>query len=317
MANVHRFLDGPRLVGGGMLGMCPPKRTGNALVVAGGGAHGAKATGTLKALNKRYDAAAGISTGNLIAPIALGGEYDRLIEAYTNVSLDDIFSVCPFTDKGKLRVLHALKRLALRKGSLGEMHRLKPLIKEFYPEELYHRTLAQKKVALCGALNLCHEPFELELFRTDAQSYETFIQAMYASCCFWPVAEVATIGSKQYVNGGYVETLLIAELMAMGYTNINVITLRPKHEVKTSHLATRRPWETFKRIATAIRYDTVYENLNKAKAYAAQRDDVTINVYYTPHKLSDNAMHFDRSKMRDWVKLGEDIAFDPRYVESF
>ena len=296
---------------------CVLPREGSALIVAGGGAWGAYATGWLRARNHEYRAAAGISTGNLIAPIALAGDYDQLVEAYSNVDLASIFSVRPFTKKGKLRVLHALKRLVLRKGSFGEMRPLQKLIRQFYPLSTHNKNYLSGKVALCGALNLSCEPYEMDLFRTDTSLYEEFIAAMYASCCFWPVGEVAKINNMQYVDGGYVETLLIEEILALGYRTIDVLTLRPKCVERTSNVPTKRFFEVGKRILTAIRYDTVYENLNRAIAVARQREEVTIHVHYTPHKLSENAMYFNKAQMQDWVKMGEDNAHSMQYSETY
>lgn len=296
---------------------CAPAKDGWALIVAGGGSWGALATGILKTLNKNYQVAAGISTGNLIAPIALQGHYDALIEAYSSVNLKRIFSVSPFTKKGKVRLLHALYRLSTRKGSLGEMHRLKKLIREFYPPIDHLNNRREGKIGLCGALNISRSPHKMDLFRTDTSNYEEFTAAMYASCCFWPVAEVARINDCHYVDGGYVETLLIDEIIALGYRNIDVITLRPRHKETHSLYSTKKFLETGKRILSAIRYDTVYENLNKACIEAAARKDVTINVYHAPRKLSENSMAFNQKEMREWVALGQELATDLRYIDTY
>ena len=160
-------------------------------------------------------------------------------------------------------------------------------------------------------------------FSTLDTDYNTFVKAMVASCCFYPLGHVAKVyfsemnRELEYVDGGYVETLLIEEILALGYRTIDVLTLRPKCVERTSNVPTRRFFEVGKRILTAIRYDTVYENLNRAIEVARQREDVTIHVHYTPHKLSENAMYFNKAQMQDWVKMGEDNAHSLQYSETY
>lgn len=292
--------------------------SGRACVISGGGAMGAYAVGILKELKPQYDFVSGISTGALMAPLVALGQYDRLAEAYTSVTLDSIFSVSPFNKKGKLRVLHALKRALVQlKPSFGEMHRLKPLIDKFYTVEDHLSLLEQSKEVVVGALNISRDPHRLEIFTPQGCSHDHFKEAMYASCCFAPISEIAEMnGGQQYVDGGFVETITIEQAIQRGYKDIDVFVLRPYESDKQLQKVTRL-WQLLWRLFKAMRYDVVYENLEKAVKIAASREDVTITVYYQPFKLTDNAMHFDRKQMQAWVELGQAYARDERTVKIY
>ena len=272
-------------------------------VVSGGGAWGAYSIGILSALRPDYSLVAGISTGALQAPLIALGEYDRLAEAYSNVDLDSIFTKRPFTRKGKVRWLRVAGKLLTFQHSVGEMGNLRKLIAKFYTREDHERVKASGKIVIVGAVNMTLEPHLLELFSPHIHDYDTFCAAMYASSCFYPIGEMAPIGEDHYVDGGFLESIIIDEAIEAGCRDLDVFVLKHQQEFKRR----RRPrhmLEGLWRIAKAWRYDTVYENLEKAVRKADKDPNTTIHVWRPPHKLSENAMYFDKAQMRGWVQLG-------------
>lgn len=297
-----------------------PRREGRALVISGGGAWGAYAVGLLQGLGHEYQAAAGISTGNLIAPIALRGPqaYNQLARAYTQVNLKRIFAVSPFTKRGKIRVLNAAKRMILQgKPSAGVMTPLKSLIREYYPYEDHLKNCEQGKIAICGAFQITDEPYDMDWRYSHQTDYATMVDAMYASCCFWPVAEPAIVDGRMCVDGGFVEKIPIDEVLALGFRTVDVIVLEEHKPYKVRQPHTNKWLKIGGRIVKGIRHDTVYENLRKQEAVAIKTDEVTINVYYTPHKLSENAMYFNEKEMKGWVNLGRQMATNEDLREVF
>lgn len=278
-------------------------------VVSGGGAWGSYSIGILSALRPDYSLVAGISTGALQAPLIALGEYDRLAEAYSNVTLDSIFSKRPFTRSGKVRWLRLAGKLLFFQHSLGEMENLRGLIAKFYTQADHERLVASGKIVIVGAVNMSQEPHRLKLFSPHTHDYSTFCAAMYASSCFYPIGEMAKIGEDYYVDGGFLESIIVDEAIAAGIGDLDVFVLKHQRTFRRRH----RPdnmLEGLFRIAKAWRYDTVYENLEKAVARAKTDDNTTIRVFRPPHQLSDNAMYFNKQQMQGWIALGRARAQD-------
>jgi predicted acylesterase/phospholipase RssA len=81
------------------------------LVVSGGGARGAWGAGFAKKLSDSfgvYNVAFGTSTGSLMNPLIVLGEFDRLQKAYTTVTQEKIFDLNPFKESGELRTKNSL-----------------------------------------------------------------------------------------------------------------------------------------------------------------------------------------------------------------
>jgi NTE family protein len=274
-----------------------------ALIVAGGGGKGAWAVGFLKALDRQYHYLSGISTGALIVPLAARRAWSRLEAAYTGVSNEQIWNLCPFNSDGSIKKVNALKRLLQGKSSLGEMQKLQDLIKTFFIYDDYH-TLQQNDIEVeVHALNLSWDPAFLESFSNLNTPYEMFKQAMYASCCFAPATNMANIYGDWFVDGGWVETITVNNALEKGYKDIDVITLRPELTRKRVPYP-KNMFLVGERIGKAVRHDSVYENLDAALKLAAKCPGVNINVYNIPNALTSNAMNFDRQQMQEWFKMG-------------
>lgn len=284
-----------------------------ACIISGGGAWGAYSVGQLYELRQLYGLVCGISTGALQAPFVALGEYDLLRQAYNSVN-NSIFSICPFTRKGNVRYLFALSRLLRGKHSVGELGGLRQLISTYYRPEHHQRLIDDNIIVLIGAVNMTQEPHRLELFSPQTHTYEQFCQAMYASCCFFPVAEMAPIqqpdGTEHYyADGGFLESIVIKEATLANIYHFDVFVLKHQEE----YLLQPRPKTIFqglKRLFKAWRYDTVYENLEDAIQEANDTDTVTLRVFRPPVKLSSNAMHFDKQQMANFFTMGRRHAGD-------
>jgi predicted acylesterase/phospholipase RssA len=102
-----------------------------ALDLSGSGSLGACGAGRLHKLNRNYSIVSGVSTGSLMAPLAELKEWDRLKEAYTTVTGDDIFDYNPFTSLGKISLPKALWSVLTGKPTLGESNNLRKRINQF------------------------------------------------------------------------------------------------------------------------------------------------------------------------------------------
>jgi len=112
------------------------KNLKRALCISGGGCMGAWGGGLLQYLieEKSYDwdMYFGTSTGSLLITLTALQEMDKLKEKYTSVTNKDIFSVNPFTKKGKINYFNLIWRTIRKKNSLGEANGLKKIIREMF-----------------------------------------------------------------------------------------------------------------------------------------------------------------------------------------
>lgn len=290
-----------------------------ALCISGGGAWGGYAVGMLKAWNRDYDLITGVSTGSLIAPFAALKNWEKLEKGYTNVGLKDVFNVSPFNNKGKIKWWMIPLRIAQVKLSIGEMYPLRQsLIPAFYPKEDHAkiRQLGKEVFVTTSSIGLNYPA--TEYFSTSTYEYNDFCDAMFGSCCFWPVSNIAMIQGKEHVDGGWTKSLAIELIREMGYKNIDVIILRPKKVVREEEKGYfRNMFKVGYKILAASRFSAQFDDLEHSCRLAALDPETNINVYYTPKVLSKNAMYFNKAEMQSWVKLGEEMAFNPEICESF
>ncbi len=212
----------------------------NALVISGGGAKGAFAVGVIQKLIAEFpilefDIVVGTSTGSLIAPLAIAGDYDLLYKLYTSVKTEDIIVKDNIGNR-------------LGMDCIFEAGPLWNLMKKYYTDDLIARILTgPQKLFLTTT---CLQTGELVVFTNDAAArngryYKVklisdamhFRRAVMASACqpvFMPPIQVnkdiADDPEKafQYVDGGVREYAGINMAIDNGATHIFTILLSPE-----------------------------------------------------------------------------------------
>jgi predicted acylesterase/phospholipase RssA len=212
----------------------------NALVISGGGAKGAFAVGVIQKLLAEFpilnfDIVVGTSTGSLIAPLAIAGEYDLLRQLYTTVKTEDIIVKDNIGNR-------------LGMDCIFEAGPLWNLMKKYYTDGLISRIMGgPQKLFLTTT---CLQTGELVVFTNDATAkdgtyYQVrlikdamhFRRAVMASAC-QPVFMPPILVNKdlagdpeqsyQYVDGGVREYAGINMAIDNGATNIFTILLSPE-----------------------------------------------------------------------------------------
>jgi len=212
----------------------------NALVISGGGAKGAFAVGVIQKLLAEFpilnfDIVVGTSTGSLIAPLAIAGEYDLLRQLYTTVKTEDIIVKDNIGNR-------------LGMDCIFEAGPLWNLMKKYYTDDLISRIMGgSQKLFLTTT---CLQTGELVVFTNDAAAKDGryykvklikdamhFRRAVMASAC-QPVFMPPILVNKdltgdpertfQYVDGGVREYAGINMAIDNGATNIFTILLSPE-----------------------------------------------------------------------------------------
>ena len=288
-----------------------------ALVVSGGGSKGAFGGGVAQYLieeeEKEYDLLIGTSTGSLLVPFIAIKEIDSLKEAYTTVTQKDIFKINPFRVKsdanGVVKVGINFKNvlwntLIRRKKSFGDASNLKKLIKRFISEKDYRKIKDSGKEVICTTTNLTLGKSEYK--STKEYGYKDFCDWILASATAPPFMEVVEKDGYQYADGGILEQAAIQEAINRGASDIDIIILR-KEEAELPPELIRNSFHYILRTIDLMMLEIGRSDIQIGKL-KAMNEDVKLNFYYTPRKLTNNSLIFNKENMLSWWDEGYESA---------
>lgn len=276
-----------------------------ALVVGGGGSKGAYAGGVIKYLiedqEKDYDLYIGTSTGSLLAPLTSIREIDLLKEGYTSITSEDIFSVNPFNEKGEIKVWSALMRIVRKKSTLGETQNLRNLIKKHFQEKHFEKIYKTEKEVIAVVANLTDKKPEYK--SSSNCKYEDFIDWLWASCNAPMFTTILEKEGNQYADGAIYEHIPIQVAIDNGATEIDVVVLSPEGFGVVKREKVNSIFGYFFRLIDIMQRKIAKDNidLNKLNSHGKE---ITINIYYTPYRLTENSLVFNKEEMNRWWDEG-------------
>jgi len=278
--------------------------TKRALVISGGGAKGAWAGGLIQQMIEErgydWDMYFGSSTGSLLITLIPLHKMEKLKEAYTSVNNKNIFSVNPFTKKGKINVLNAICRVVKGKTSLGESGELEKLIKQMYSlEEFYEVRKLDKQTFPC-ATNYTKN--RIEYVRNLDVTYDEYIKYTWASTSVPLAMNFVDMNTYKYLDGGVIMHVPIQKAIDEGADEVDVIVLRPENVDNT-------PWHAENMFDVLMRtIDIMQDQISQTNVIIGQlkakEKNVKIRIRYTPYKLTDNSLIFNKEQMLKWWKEG-------------
>ncbi|RRJ93547.1 patatin-like phospholipase family protein [Flavobacterium macacae] len=286
-----------------------------ALVISGGGSKGAFAGGVAQYLiqekNINYDLYLGSSTGSLLIPhLALNRE-DKIFKLYTNVDMEKIFSVNPFIIKHKknqevITINHFNVAVQFMKGrrTFGESKNLKNYIRNNFSEEEFLELKKSSKDIIVTVTNITKNCVEYKSILECG--YDDFCDWIWISCNYIPFMSLVTKNNCEYADGGISNVIPIQEAIHRGATEIDVIVLETEHNTAEKVIG-KNPFSL-----TIDLFGTIIDQVEKKDIIigrlAAASNNVKLNFYYTPTKLTDNPLVFNKKNMLDWWKQGFDYA---------
>ena len=298
-----------------------------ALVVSGGGSKGAFGGGVAQYLieeeKKEYDLLIGTSTGSLLVPFISIKKMDKLKEAYTTVTQKDIFYINPFKVKnknGSLKVGINFKNviwnvLFRRKKSFGDAKNLKKLIHKFLNEKDFRTIKSSGREVICTTTNMTLGVSE---YKSSAEyGYGDFCDWMFASSTVPPFMGVVEKDGYEYADGAILEHAAIQEAINRGATEIDIIILR-KEETELPPEIIRNAFHYIFRTIDLMMLEIGKSDVQIGKLKAKDKD-IKLNFYYTPRKLTNNSLIFDKEKMLKWWDEGYESAkrkFSKTYLLS-
>lgn len=282
-----------------------------ALVISGGGSKGAWAGGLVEYLVKEkglhWDVFVGSSTGSLLIPLIAVNGWDELKTAYTTSSQYDIFSTCPFTVhktpegfKASFNHWRIILQFIQGRKTLGESKSLRKLINRSFSKEKWEQLQSSGKQVIVTVSNLTHNVVEYKYAR-DCE-YEEFCEWIWVSCNLVPFMSLFNKNGSEYADAGFGNPIPVQEAINLGASEIDVIVLQPRHQVRTLPSAGNSFTLMLKTI-TFMQHQLAMDDISMALS-EARFTGSKIRLFHTPEELTDNSFIFDPEQMSNWWNMG-------------
>lgn len=272
-------------------------------VISGGGSWGAYSVGMLMAMNVEHDCVVGCSTGSLMAPLVALGDWDRLVKAYSSIGLDGIFDKNPFKRNGKLSKWKVIWMLVRGYMTVGRTDALRSTIKSFFTREDYDAIRHMGKNVVVTVTNLSSKNNRTEYKSILDESYEDFVDYMWASASLPVIGTLIRKNGNVYCDGGLTDNVplrwAIENLLP---THVDCFI----HEPITMREYGEQPdniFELASRVLDTMKIQNMVSSYEKGEEAA---DHVNLQVYHLPELPEKSFITFDAGVMRKWIQTGYD-----------
>jgi len=286
-----------------------------ALVISGGGSKGAFAGGVAQYLleikKHKYDLFLGTSTGSLLIPHLALGNIAEIHSIYTNVNMDKIFDINPFIIKNKdgieivtINHFSVIWQFLRGKRTFGESKNLLKLIESSFPISNFNTLIASKTDVVVTVTNISTNESEYKSIKDC--TYSEFCEWIWISGNYIPFMSIVSKNGCEYGDGGFSSLVPIQEAINRGATEIDVIILETETSISKTAIG-RNPFSLLIDLFR-ITLDQVEKHNIAIGKLIASSNKVALNLYYTPTKLTNNALIFNKKKMKKWWKQGYEYA---------
>ena len=282
-----------------------------ALVISGGGSKGAYAGGVaeylIKIEGRDYDLYLGTSTGSLLIPHLAAGKIDKIHKVFTNVNQRNIFSVNPFVVRKKgnrefvsIDFLNSLWQFIKMKRTFGESKALRRYLKKHFTYEEYQILKKTKDDVVVTVSNLSKNIVEYKSIKDF--SYDEFCDWIWISCNYIPFMSLVKKNGFEYADGAFGCVVSIREAILRGATEIDAIILESESMAYNKVLG-KNPFSLMLNLFGHL-LDQVERSDIIIGKLAAKNKNVKLNLYYTPSKLTENSLVFNKKLMSSWWQQG-------------
>tara|TARA_R110002050_G_scaffold208508_2_gene344523 strand:+ start:4414 stop:5328 length:915 start_codon:yes stop_codon:yes gene_type:complete len=286
-----------------------------ALVVSGGGSKGAFAGGVAQYLMEQkkhqYDIFLGTSTGSLLIPHLAVNNIPKVYDIFTNVNQSTIFSVNPFIQKQKdhreyvtINYFNSMLQFIKRKRTFGESKALRKNIFKNFTKDEFDLIRATKGDVVVTVSNLSKNRVEYKSIKDF--SHEEFCDWIWISCNYIPFMSLATRNGFEYADGGLGCVIPIREAILRGATEVDAIVLESEN-LEYNKVLGKNPFSLLINLFSHLLDQVEISDIALGKL-AAIHNNVKLNLYYTPTKLTENSLIFSKRLMVDWWQQGFDYA---------
>jgi NTE family protein len=294
-----------------------------ALVISGGGSKGAFAGGVAEYLIKekgyQYDLFLGTSTGSLLISHLALGKLKEIHEIYTNVDMNKIFNVNPFIIKNKdgvdivtINHFSIIRQFLFKKRTFGESQNLLKLIKSSISIDHFNELKSSAIDVVVTVTNISQNETEYKSIKDF--TYDEFCEWVWISGNYVPFMTLVTKNECEYGDGGFSSLVPVQEAINRGATEIDVVILETETN-KTKQIVGKNPFSLLIDLFQITLGQVEKQNITIGKLIARNRD-VKLNLYYTPIKLTNNALIFNKVDMTKWWKQGFEYAHKKSTIMS-
>jgi NTE family protein len=294
-----------------------------ALVISGGGSKGAFAGGVaqylLQVKKHEYDLLLGTSTGSLLIPHLALGNIEQIHSIYTNVNMSKIFNICPFVVKVKDSVdivtinhFNVLRQFIKGKRTFGESKGLRKYIKSNFSISDFNQLKKLKKDVVITVTNFTKN--EAEYKSVKDCTYDEFCDWSWISSNYVPFMSLVEKNNCEYGDGGFSSLVPIREAINRGATEIDVIILETEVNMEKTVIG-KNPFSLMIDLFR-IALDQVEKHDIAIGKLIANNKNVKLNLYYTPTKLTNNALIFNKEVMKTWWEQGYEYAQNKSEIMS-
>lgn len=286
-----------------------------ALVISGGGSKGAFAGGVAQYLmeveKREYDLFVGTSTGSLLIPHLALDNIDKLYDLYTNIDQRKIFSLNPFVVRKKgdreyvsINFMTTFLQFIKKKRTFGESKTLRRTIRRNFLLEDFEAIRVRHKDVIVTVSNLSKNRVEYKSIKDF--SYDEFCDWIWISCNYIPFMSLVKKDGFEYGDGGLGCVLPIREAVKRGATEIDAIILESENMDHNKVLG-KNPFSLMLSIYGFV-LDQIENHDISEGILAAKHRGVKLNLYYTPTKLTENSLVFNKKLMTEWWLQGFNYA---------
>jgi len=294
-----------------------------ALVISGGGSKGAFAGGVAQYLieheKREYDMYLGTSTGSLLIPLLANNRVEKAYEMYTNVTQRKIFSNNPFIVRKKgdkeyvaINYMNVLWQLLKRKRTFGESKNLRKQIRKHFLEEDFDLIRATGKEVVVTVSNLSKNRVEYKSIMDF--DYEDFCDWIWMSCNYVPFMSLAKKDDFEYADGGLGCVIPIREAIKRGASTVDAIILETEN-MEHNKVVGKNPFSLMVNLYSFVLDQLESRDVIEGKL-AAMNKNVKLNTYFTPTRLTENSLYFNKDLMRQWWAQGKTYAQDRVKIEQ-
>ncbi|MCK0145488.1 patatin-like phospholipase family protein [Arenibacter sp. F26102] len=282
-----------------------------ALVISGGGSKGAFAGGVAQYLmeveKREYDILVGTSTGSLLIPQLALNNIGKLYTIYTNVNQRSIFSLNPFVVRKKgdreyvtINFLNTFLQFVKSKRTFGESKALRRTIRKNFTVKEFLDIKNGGKDVVVTVSNLSKNRIEYKSIKDF--SYDEFCDWIWISCNYIPFMSLVKRDGFEYGDGGLGCVVPIREAIRRGATEIDAIILESDNMDHNKVLG-KNPFSLMLSIYGFVLDQIEYHDISEG-VLAAKHKGVQLNLYYTPIKLTENSLIFNKKLMSQWWHQG-------------
>ncbi|MGA8854231.1 MAG: patatin-like phospholipase family protein [Christiangramia sp.] len=286
-----------------------------ALVISGGGSKGAFAGGVAQYLiqeqNKNYDLYLGTSTGSLLIPHLAAGNIQKIYDIYTNVNQRKIFSINPFVVKKKdgreyvtINYLNTVWQFIRQRRTFGESKALRRNIRKNFSHQDFNDLKSKVKDVVVTVSNLSKNRVEYKSIHEF--EYDDFCDWIWISCNYIPFMSLAEKDGFEYADGGLGCVVPIREAIKRGATEVDAVILEAEN-MEYNKILGKNPFSLMVNLFGFLLDQVEYHDIVEGKL-AAMNKKVKLNIYYTPTKLTENSLVFNKKAMTEWWQQGYEYA---------